>query len=177
MKITLLIFFSLIMISCRTEKIKPSIDYTIKDEDIPTHESWNSKVIFSDSGKIKAILFAGHIRVFPQKYETLLDSGITVEFFDDYRNKTSTLISKRGRVDDLRNDLYALDSVIVYSDSLTILTELIKWRNEDRKIVSDKFVTILSPTEKIQGYGFESDQSLKNYIIFNITYATRRDSL
>jgi hypothetical protein len=51
------------------------------------------------------------------------------------------------------------------------------WRNKDRKIVSDKFVTILSPKEKIQGYGFESDQSLRNYIIYNITYISKRDTI
>ena len=44
------------------------------------------------------------------------------------------------------------------------------------KIISDKFVTVISPTEKIQGYGFESDQSLKNYVIYNITYVTRPDT-
>lgn len=50
------------------------------------------------------------------------------------------------------------------------------WRNKDQKIISDKFVTIISPKEKIQGYGFESDQSLRNYTIYNITYVTRTDT-
>lgn len=50
------------------------------------------------------------------------------------------------------------------------------WRNKDRKIVSDKFVTVISPNETIQGYGFESDQSLQNYVIYNITYVTRSDT-
>ena len=51
------------------------------------------------------------------------------------------------------------------------------WRNRDRKIVSDKFVKVISPKEVIEGYGFESDQSLKNYIIYNITYVTRSDTM
>jgi len=48
----------------------------------------------------------------------------------------------------------------------------LKWRDKDRKIVSDKFVTIDSPDEHIEGYGFESDQHLRNYVIYNITYIT-----
>ena len=63
------------------------------------------------------------------------------------------------------------DSGIVISSSEMM------WRNKDRKIISDKFVTIVSPKEKIEGYGFESDQSLKNYVIYNITYITEPDSL
>jgi LPS export ABC transporter protein LptC len=177
----MIIRFFLILIflfsACKTERLKPPVDYSFKDEYIPTQESWNSEVIFSDSGKIKAILNAGHIQVFPQRNETLLEDGIKVDFFDQNEIKTSTLTSKRGRVDDITSDLFAIDSVVVFSDSVTILTELIQWKNDERKIVSDKFVTILSPTEKIQGYGFESDQSLKNYVIFKITYVTRRDTL
>ncbi len=52
-----------------------------------------------------------------------------------------------------------------------------EWRNSDKKIVSDKFVTITSPKEKIEGYGFESDQHLQNYVVYNITYITSRDSI
>ncbi len=177
MKYLLSLLIISLIVSCKSERLKPPIDYSFKDEDIPVQESWNSEVTFSDSGKIKAILFAGHIQVFPQRNETLINDGVKVDFYDEEQTKTTTLTSKRGRVDDLTTDLYAIDSVVVFSDSVTIYTELIKWKNEERKIVSDKFVTIISPTEKIQGYGFESDQSLKNYTIYRITYITRRDSV
>ena len=50
------------------------------------------------------------------------------------------------------------------------------FRNKDQKIVSDKFVTIVSPKETIKGYGFESDRNLQNYVIYNITYITRTDT-
>ena len=41
----------------------------------------------------------------------------------------------------------------------------------------DKFVTINTPGESIEGYGFESDQHLRNYVIYNITYITNLDTL
>jgi LPS export ABC transporter protein LptC len=150
----------------------------IQLEKFPAQESWNSKVTFTDSGKTKAVLYAGHIKVFYDTQETLLDTSVKVDFYDEYQVKTSTLTSKRGRVDDATQNLWARDSVVVISDSgVTITTSELMWRNKDRKIVSDKFVTILSPKEKIQGYGFESDQSLRNYVIYNITYISRRDTL
>lgn len=162
---------------CSTKRVKPSVDANFKTEQMPSQESWNSTVTFSDSGKIKAILWAGHLTKFDEKRETFMDENIKVDFFDSQQIKTTTLTSKKGRVDESTNNLFAIDSVVVFNDSVTIKTEEMMWRNKDRKIISDKFVTVTSPKEKIEGYGFESDQSLKNYVIYNITYVTRPDSI
>ena len=178
MKYFFVLLLILIIASCTSEKVKPKIIPGIKTEELPSQESWNSKITFSDSGKIKAVLIAGHIKVFEQAKETLLDSNVTVYFYDKSENQTTTLTSKRGRVDDKTNDLYAIDSVVAVNDSgVVIKTQEMMWRNKDKKIVSDKYVAITSPTEVIEGYGFESDQQLKNYVIYNVTYITRRDSL
>jgi LPS export ABC transporter protein LptC len=175
---SILLIIAVIISACSEEKVKPSIDTSIKGAELPSQESWNSTVFFTDSGKTKAVLKAGHLRVFENSKETLLDSNITVDFYNEQDSISTVLTAKRGKVNDATNDLYAFDSVVVVSDSGTTLkTDELMWRNKDRKIVSDKFVTILSSKEKIQGFGFESDQSLKNYVIYNITYVTRRDSL
>lgn len=169
-----LIFF----LSCSNPKVKPSINPSLNVKELPTQESWNSTVFFSDSGRTTAILEAGHLRVFDDARETLMDKNIKVDFFGESGEKTTTLTAKKGKVNDATRNLYAIDSVVVVSDSgVTIKTEELMWRNSDKKIVSDKFVTIISPKEKIEGYGFESDQQLSNYVIYNITYVTRRDSL
>lgn len=167
---------SLLFFNCSSKRVKPSVDSKIKIEEIPSQESWNSIVTFSDSGKTSAVLWAGHLRKYDETRETLLDDNIKVDFYDQNEVKTTTLTSKKGRVNEATNDLFAIDSVIVFSDSVTIKTEEMMWRNKDRKIISDKFVTLISPKEKIEGYGFESDQSLRNYVIYNITYVTRSDT-
>jgi LPS export ABC transporter protein LptC len=161
---------------CSSKRVKPSVDGKFSVEELPSQESWNSIVTFSDSGKISAILYAGHLRKYDDKRETFLDQNIKVDFYDLNEVQTTTLTSIKGRVDETTNNLYAIDSVVVSSDSVTIKTEEMMWRNKDRKIVSDKFVTVISPQEEIQGYGFESDQNLNNYVIYNITYVTRPDS-
>ena len=174
-----LILMSLILLfnSCGENKVKPTIDKSLKVEELPSQESWNSTIFFTDSGKTKAILKAGHLRVFENSQETLLDSSIKLDFYNDDQVKTTTLTAKRGRVNDANEDLYAMDSVVAVSDSgVTLKTEELEWRNKDKKIVSDKFVTITSDKEIIQGYGFESDQHLQNYTINNITYVTRREN-
>lgn len=177
MKIIFFLFLVLLISGCSKERVKPSIDADLVVEEMPTQESWDSKVIFTDSGYTKAILYTGHLRMFSRSMETLLDSGVKVDFYNSMERISTVLTSKRGRVDDANRDLYAIDSVVAVSDSgVTVTTDELMWRNKDRKIVSDKFVTIISPKEKIQGYGFESDQSLQNYVIYNITYITRIDT-
>ena len=106
----------------------------------------------------------------------VLNEGLKVEFFNSLEMKTTTLTAKRGRVDERTNDLFAIDSVVAVNDSgIVVKTDELMWRNKDKKIVSDKFVTIDSPIEHIEGYGFESDQHLRNYVIYNITYITRAE--
>lgn len=167
----------LLIYGCGENRVKPPVNTSLNVEELPAQESWNSEIFFSDSGNTKAILHAGHLRVFEKSKETLLDSNIRVDFYNQDEVKTTTLTAKRGKVDDATENLYAYDSVVVVSDSgVTITTDELMWNNKKQKIVSDKFVTIVSPKEKIEGYGFESDQSLKNYVIYNITYITRMDT-
>jgi hypothetical protein len=70
--------------------------------------------------------------------------------------------------------MFAIDSVVAFNDSskVKLETEELMWRKSDKKIVTDKFVKITTEDEIIEGYGFESDQLLRNYIVFDITYQT-----
>lgn len=172
MKFLILFSFILIFISCGEEKIKPVVDSTITENEIPSQESWNSKILFTEDGKLKAILYSKHLRKFDDSKEIFLE-GVKIDFYEDDGKKTSTLTSKRGRVDESLKNMFAIDSVVAVSDSgVTLRTEELMWNNQKRKITTDKFVTIISPDEEIQGYGFESDQSLDNYVIYNINYIT-----
>ena len=173
MKFLFSILFISLLINCTGKDVKPTVDKSFVVEELPAQESWNSTIFFTDSGKTKAILTTGHLQVFSNRKETILSDGVKVKFFNSFEKNTTTLTSKKGRVDEKTNDLYAIDSVVAVNDSgIVVKTDELKWREKDRKIVSDKFVTIDSPDEHIEGYGFESDQHLRNYVIYNITYIT-----
>jgi len=163
---------------CSSDRVKPHIDASLNVKELPSQESWDSKIFFSDSGKTKAVLYAGHIRMYEKSRETLIDSSLKVDFYNTSEIRTTTLTSRRGKVNDATKDLYAINNVVVVNDSGTTLkTEELMWRNRDRKIITDKFVTILTPKEKIEGYGLVSDQAMRDYTIRDITYVTRRDSM
>lgn len=159
---------SLLLFACE-DKIKPSVSSGL-GLDVPAQESWDAKIIFTDSGKVTGVLHAGHIAMYTDRKYTLLDSNITVDFFNERQEHTSILTAKRGKVNDVTHDFEAHDHVVVISDSgTTLMTEELYWTNGIRKIHSPAFVDITSPKEHLQGQGFESDQSLQHYTILKVT--------
>ncbi|MEN8194281.1 MAG: LPS export ABC transporter periplasmic protein LptC [Bacteroidota bacterium] len=169
----ILIVALITIISCADQEVKPHVDLTVEEENIPIQESWDSKVIFTEDGKLKAILYSDHLRAFDNPKEKLL-TGVKILFYNEQGIKTSQLTAKRGKIDDLTQDMYAIDSVVAINDSANIKLESdeLMWRKKDEKIITDKFVRITSEEEIIEGYGFESDQQIKNYVIRNVTYQT-----
>ena len=67
---------------------------------------------FSDSGKTRAILTAGHISVYKNKEYTLIDSGAMVDFYKD-GEIVSNLKGRSGKVNDRTKDIEIYDSVVV----------------------------------------------------------------
>ena len=166
-------FFFLLLIllsfACE-EKLQPTVNSTGAGHNIPSQESWNAKIVFSDSGKISAILHAGHIAVYEDRRYTILDSNVTVDFYDEHEQHSSVLTARRGRVDDVTHDFEVYENVVVISDSGgTLKTEELFWDNARQLIHTDKFVDIKSPKERMQGVGLESDQNLKHYTIKRVT--------
>jgi LPS export ABC transporter protein LptC len=167
--------FAVILFACAVlagceDKVKPPVrDFDTRGE-LPSQESWNSKIVFSDSGVVRATVSASHIRVYEERMETLLDSNVIVDFYDRNGLHSSNLRADRGKVNDNTKDLEAYDNIVFKSDSGTVVkTDYLFWDSESKKVRSDKFVTITSPKEHIQGYGFEADQSLKNYVIRRVS--------
>ena len=163
-------------IGCEEKKIEPQINESLNESAIPVQESWNSQIIFTENGIRKAVLYSDHIRVYEESREKLL-TGVKINFYDENEVVTSTLTSKKGRVDDITENMYAIDSVVAKNKEGRVLrTDELMWNNKKQKISTDDFVIIEDDKERIEGYGFESDQGLKNYTIFNITYITTTEN-
>ena len=161
---------ALLIASGCEEKIKPSVLGGVSSTALPSQESWNTTVTFTDSGIVKAILKAGHISAYEATKQTMLDSGVHLDFFDEHGLHSSVLTSRSGKVNENTNNLEAIGNVVVVSDSgVVVETEKLFWDNQRQLIHSDEFVKITSPKENLQGHGFESDQNLKNYKIFRVT--------
>jgi LPS export ABC transporter protein LptC len=162
---TFLFFFT----GCE-EKIQPSVISSIDSRTLPQQESWNSAITVSDSGRVTAIIYAGYISVFESDQKTYLSQGVRVRFFNIKGIQTSVLTSDEGTVDEMTNNLEARKNVVVVSsDSSRMITEQLFWDNNRQLIYTPAYVQITTKKDRLQGHGFESDQSLKNYRIFRVT--------
>jgi LPS export ABC transporter protein LptC len=169
MKRAVMMMLCALALSACEEKVKPTV-VPIATTELPSQESWNSTVVFSDSAHLKAVLWSGHISAFASRQVTELGDSVHVDFYNELEQHTSLLTARRGIVHDATRDLEAYEHVVVVSDSGTVLrTESLFWNNLTRKIHTDAFVDITSPKEHIMGHGMESDQGLKNYRIFRVT--------
>ncbi len=177
-KILFFLLLLIVFLSCDEDKAKPKVNLTMEEENIPIQESWNSKILFTENGILKGILHTDYLEAYKKPKEKLL-KNVKVEFFNASGIKTSQLTSKRGRINDLTQDMYAIDSVVAINDSANVKleTEELMWRKKDQKIVSEKFVRITTETEIIEGYGLVSDQHIQNYVIKNVTYQTTTEAV
>lgn len=165
----LLIVNCILLTGCSSDKIQPPKTNITATDSIPSQESFNTNVTFSDSGRVKAILEAGRIRVFSKFNYTLIDSNAKVDF---YKNGvySSTLTGKRGKIYDATKDVEVYDDVKLVSEDGSILTtNTLYWINQTQRIKSNEFVHIKTKTDDIRGYGFEADQNLKNYVIYKVS--------
>lgn len=168
-RLNIFLAFSILLTlySC-DDKFKPT-QTDLNTNEAPSQESWNSTVFFSDSGRTKAVLKAGHISVFSDKGYTMIDSGAIVDFYKD-GIVGSTLTGRRGKIEDRSKDIMIYDSVVVMNiEGSELRTQKLFWNNKTQRVSSDEFVSIKTPTETIEGIGFESDQNLKNYKIFKVS--------
>jgi LPS export ABC transporter protein LptC len=119
---------------------------------------------------VRAVIDAGYLRVYEGSQQTQMSEGVVVHFFNLDGEQTSVLTSKEAIVDERTNNLEAIGNVLVVSDdSSKLRTEHLYWDNQRRLVHTPEFVQMSSPKEKLQGHGFESDQSLHNYKIFHVT--------
>ncbi|ROL61227.1 LPS export ABC transporter periplasmic protein LptC [Bacteroidetes/Chlorobi group bacterium ChocPot_Mid] len=162
-----------VFLGCDEDKVIPKKNIDIINlETQPDQISYKTEVTFVDSNFTKAILKAERARVYQSRMETLLDGGVYVQFFKRYSTgKVSYLTSDSARIDDRTKNMMAGGHVVVISDSTNtkLETSLLEWDNITQKLYSTEFVRVTSPSETIQGYGFESDQSLSNYKIFRVS--------
>lgn len=165
------ILLLIVLFACNESSTYKSYVKENQSEIKPDQTGYDIEVVFMDSSLTRAILKAKKSRIYQERMETFVDENIRVEFYSkDGKNRVSLLTADSAKVDDRTKDMIAWGKVIVIADSSgTVLeTNVLMWDNKNQKLYSTEFVTITSPNEKLQGYGFESDQNLSNYKIFKV---------
>ena len=155
---------AILLINCSTLE---KAEYGNTRSGYPDQESWGVKITLTDEGVMRALVKSGHLEKFNDRQYILLDNNVNVDFFDDYEQHTTNLISQIAEVDERTNFMTAIGNVIVVSDSgVTLYTDTLMWNSEKELIYTDD--PIILTTEKndtLYGIGFESDVSMDHWKI------------
>lgn len=134
----------------------------------PTMATTDVNTLISDSGYTRYKVVTPLWLMFEDADEPFwrFPQGIELEQFDLAMNPESTVVADSA-IYLSRKRIWQLDGnvVMVNTDRDSFLTQQLFWEQSTRKIHTDSFIHIVRTDRTIEGYGFESDQSMKWYTV------------
>lgn len=142
---------------------------SIDKEQVAIELAQDVQILYSDSAvlrvKITSDTLLHYVSIDDQRDE--FPNGVRLDFFDTKQQPQSILTSKYAIRYPSRSEVVLRDSCVWYSlETKETLesTELI-WDEKLQKVYSNKFVIITTPSEKIWGYGFETNSNFTHWKI------------
>ncbi|MCM1067087.1 MAG: LPS export ABC transporter periplasmic protein LptC, partial [Muribaculaceae bacterium] len=134
----------------------------------PTMSTADVSTLISDSGYTRYHVEAPLWQMFEDADDPFwrFPLGIELEQYDLAMNPEST-VTADSAIYYSRKRLWRLDGnvVMVNTSADSFLTQQLFWDQNSRKIYSDSFIHIVRTDRTIEGYGFESDQSMEYYTV------------
>jgi LPS export ABC transporter protein LptC len=132
----------------------------------PLIESENIVSLYSDSAKVK-IKLEGKKQAQYENGNIEYPEGVKVTFFDDYTRPKAVLSARQGYYYKEKQLYRAVGEVWVkdLKENKSLQTEELFWSPKDKKIYTDKFVIITTPTEIIKGEGLVASEDFSYYEI------------
>lgn len=158
---TLLLVGVLMLSACGPTETTVPVEY-----EGPLSEAENVKMQYAEKDRVKVILTAAKILEFANGDEEFPE-GIFIEFYDELGNKTSTLRANDAFFFKQENKWRGRGNVEVINTQKQeqLNTEELFWTPNDKKIFTDKFVTIKLQSEVLYGTGLEAKEDLSDYRI------------
>lgn len=159
------ILLGLVFFSCR-ESVDPE---ALKVYDGPINSATNIFLVHSDSAIVRSEITAARQLEF-QNGNLEFPEGIEIKFFTKDGILETTMIADRGYY--MKNEnLYRGEGNVQVKNLIkdqSLKTEEIFWNQAQKKIYTEKFVTIQDPQKIINGTGMDADDNFANYRIKDI---------
>lgn len=134
----------------------------------PTMTTSDVSTLISDSGYTRYHLKAPVWQMFEDAEEPFwkFPGGLDLEQYDLEMNPVANVVCDSA-IYYSRKKLWQLDGnvVMVNTDADSFLTQQLFWDQTAKEIRSDSFIHIVRTDRIIEGYGFESDQSMRYYSV------------
>jgi LPS export ABC transporter protein LptC len=133
--------------------------------DVPDQVMENTTITFTEQGVRSALIRAKYLAVYEES-DLKKAKGVRVDFYDREGNHTSVLVADSGLIQEKKQNVEALGNVVVTTEEgIKLETQSLGWNPQKRKIVTNDFVKITKKTDVITGYGLETDEELKHFVI------------
>lgn len=144
---------------------------TSEEGPTPKHVSWDAQFRMSEGGRSRAVLKASRMEQYRTDdstysvWRSMRDTArVRVHLFDEKGDSSATVTADSLVFQDQKGILDAYRNVVVVTQSnKRLTTEHLTWEQEDRKIRTNRFVRIRTPTEVVQGDGLVADEDLETY--------------
>ncbi len=155
------IFFiiSILVVSCGGQDLK-NLDQVHLSDKAGIERATSVELLYSDSATIRVQVLAPVLLRYtdPRNPKQVFTEGIEANFFDENQKQTSKLQSKYAEQYTKNRKVFLKDSVHVWNNKKEHLeAEELIWDESQKKIYSDKFVKITTPTQIISGYHLVSN--------------------
>lgn len=138
--------------------------------DGPLREVESLELYYSENELIKTKITADLVYEF-QSGDREFPKGMYLEFYNEFGRLTSTLRADHAYYFKEQNQWRGRGDVEVKNieSSEQLNTEELFWKPTDKKIFTDKFVTIRQQNDVIYGTGLEANEDLSNYKIIKVS--------
>lgn len=153
-------------------------------EHAPDQESWDVRFSVYDAAQPRAMIEAAYMARYEQEdstYTLLRGSApeeggagrVTAHVFDEHGRPSAVITANRMTYQDEKDRFVARGQVVVETtDGKRLTSEHLTWNEEERKIRTPGFVRIITPSDRVQGYGLEAAEDLSTYRLSNVTGQT-----
>lgn len=144
----------------------PDIDFD--PETSPTMFTDSVETLISDSGYVRYKIIAPVWYVYGEAKEPnwKFSEGMYMEMYDDTFAITTTAVCDSAvYLQDRRLWEFVGNVRMINRDGDRFMTQHMYWDTYTHKLRSDSFMHIEQPARVIEGYGFETDEQLRDYIV------------
>ena len=153
-------------------KEKPMAEAVDEKDSLPDMKTIGVTTLISDSGTIRYKIITEEWLIYSQRNPSFwaFEKGIYLEKFDSIFHVDASIKADTAyyyepkKLWELRGNVHIQNQ---QGDKFD--TELLFWDQDKEKIYSDKYIRIEQVDKILTGYGFESNQQLTAYQIFNNT--------
>jgi len=155
--------------ACNTKYAKKNVAKMLQaDTILYTQEGINVEIEYTDSGSLKAVIFAKKLLGFKQDGNEILKmpEGIKADFYNKDGIKESFLTANKGISYQTKKITEVFENVVVENNKGERLnTELLIWDQGKQTIYTEKFVKITTKNEIITGEGLKGKQDFSEWTI------------